>query len=102
MGETKLRLLIQAIELLSAVKGKLLAVVNRLAASPEMELFHGEYAGHDIDAVITTRELVKMIRSAHISPGTAGATWTTTVLFLSAIALHTFSVSSRSLRAPTG
>ena len=36
----------------------------------EMELFHGEYAGHDIDAVITTRELVKMIRSAHISPGT--------------------------------
>lgn len=31
----------------------------------EMELFHGEYAGHDIDAVITTRELVKMIRSAH-------------------------------------
>ena len=29
----------------------------------EMELFHGEYAGHDIDAVITTRELVKMIRS---------------------------------------
>lgn len=36
----------------------------------EMELFHGEYAGHDIDAVITTRELVKMIRSAHISPDT--------------------------------
>ncbi|MEZ3487633.1 MAG: [FeFe] hydrogenase, group A [Lachnospiraceae bacterium] len=36
----------------------------------EMELFYGEYAGHDIDAVITTRELVKMIRSAHISPDT--------------------------------
>ena len=36
----------------------------------EMELFHGEYAGHDIDAVITTRELVKMIRAAHISPDT--------------------------------
>ncbi len=36
----------------------------------EMELFHGEFAGHDIDAVITTRELVKMIRSAHISPDT--------------------------------
>jgi NADH-quinone oxidoreductase subunit G len=34
----------------------------------EMELFYGEYAGHDIDAVITTRELVKMIRSAHIKP----------------------------------
>ena len=27
--------------------------------------------GHDIDAVITTRELVKMIRSAHISPETS-------------------------------
>ena len=36
----------------------------------EMELFYGEYAGHDIDAVITTRELVKMIRAAHISPDT--------------------------------
>ena len=36
----------------------------------EMELFYGEYSGHDIDAVITTRELVKMIRSAHISPET--------------------------------
>lgn len=36
----------------------------------EMELFYQEYAGHDIDAVITTRELVKMIRSAHISPDT--------------------------------
>lgn len=36
----------------------------------EMELFYGEYAGHDIDAVITTREMVKMIRSAHISPET--------------------------------
>ncbi len=36
----------------------------------EMELFYGEYAGHDTDAVLTTRELVKMIRSAHISPKT--------------------------------
>ena len=36
----------------------------------EMELFHQEYAGNDIDAVITTRELVKMIRSAHIKPDT--------------------------------
>lgn len=34
----------------------------------EMELYYEEYAGHDIDAVITTRELVRMIRSAHISP----------------------------------
>lgn len=36
----------------------------------EMELFYEEYAGHDIDAVITTRELVKMIRAAHINPAT--------------------------------
>lgn len=36
----------------------------------EMELFYEEYAGHDIDAVITTRELIKMIHSAHISPET--------------------------------
>ncbi len=36
----------------------------------EMELFHGEYAGHDVDAVITTRELVRMMRSAHICPDT--------------------------------
>lgn len=36
----------------------------------KMELFYGEYAGHDVDAVITTRELIKMIRSAHISPDT--------------------------------
>lgn len=39
-------------------------------AEREMELFYEEYAGHDIDAVITTRELVRMIRSAHISPET--------------------------------
>ena len=36
----------------------------------EMDLFYGEYAGHDVDAVLTTRELVKMIRSAHIRPNT--------------------------------
>ena len=34
------------------------------------KLFYEEYAGHDIDAVITTRELVKMIRAAHINPAT--------------------------------
>lgn len=34
----------------------------------EMDLYYGEYAGHDIDAVITTRELIRMIRSAHIRP----------------------------------
>ncbi len=39
-------------------------------AEREMELFYEEYAGHDVDAVITTRELVKMIRSAHINPKT--------------------------------
>ena len=39
-------------------------------AECEMKLFYEEYAGHDVDTVITTRELVKMIRSAHISPDT--------------------------------
>lgn len=39
-------------------------------AEREMELYYEEYAGHDIDAVITTRELARMIRSAHISPDT--------------------------------
>lgn len=39
-------------------------------AESEMELFYEEYAGRDIDVVITTRELVKMIRSAHIRPET--------------------------------
>lgn len=34
----------------------------------EMDLFYEEYAGKDIDVVLTTRELVKMIRAAHISP----------------------------------
>ena len=37
-------------------------------AEREMDLYYEEYAGKDIDAVITTRELVKMIRSAHIRP----------------------------------
>lgn len=36
----------------------------------EMQLFHEEYAGRDVDVVITTRELVKMIRAAHIRPDT--------------------------------
>lgn len=39
-------------------------------AECEMELFYEEYAGHDVDVVVTTRELVRMIRSAHISPDT--------------------------------
>ena len=33
-----------------------------------MELFYGEYAGHETDIVLTTRELTRMIRSAHIDP----------------------------------
>lgn len=36
----------------------------------EMDLFYEEYAGKDIDVVLTTRELVKMIRASHISPET--------------------------------
>lgn len=39
-------------------------------AEAEMELFYEEYAGHDTDAVLTTREFVKMIRAAHIRPDT--------------------------------
>ena len=39
-------------------------------AEREMDLYYEEYAGHDIDTVITTRELIRMIRSAHISPET--------------------------------
>lgn len=35
-----------------------------------MELFYEEYAGHDVDLVLTTRELTRMIRSAHIAPPT--------------------------------
>ena len=35
-----------------------------------MELFYKEYAGHDTDVVLTTRELTRMIRSAHIDPKT--------------------------------
>lgn len=35
-----------------------------------MELFYKEYAGYDTDCVITTRELVRMLRSAHIRPET--------------------------------
>jgi len=35
-----------------------------------MELFYEEYAGHDVDVVLTTRELTRMIRMAHIDPAT--------------------------------
>ncbi len=33
-----------------------------------MELYYEEYAGHDVDIVITTRELTRMIRSSYIEP----------------------------------
>lgn len=33
-----------------------------------MELYYEEYAGHDVDTVLTTRELTRMIRSAHLDP----------------------------------
>ena len=32
-----------------------------------MELFYKEYAGHDTDCVITTRELIRMIKSSIIT-----------------------------------
>lgn len=35
-----------------------------------MNLYYKEFAGHDVDIVITTRELTRMIKSAHISPET--------------------------------
>ena len=35
-----------------------------------MELYYEEYAGHDVDIVLTTRELTRMIRSSHIKPST--------------------------------
>ncbi len=35
-----------------------------------MNLFYGEYAGHDVDISLTTRELNRLIRTAHISPTT--------------------------------
>ena len=35
-----------------------------------MELFYEEYAGHDVDVVLTTRELNRMIKMAHIDPHT--------------------------------
>ncbi len=44
------------------------AIMPCLAKKGEanMELFNGEYAGHDTDIVITTRELVRMFRASHI------------------------------------
>ena len=39
-------------------------------AEREMKLFYEEYAGHDIDCVLTTRELDRMIKADHIDPST--------------------------------
>lgn len=39
-------------------------------AEAQMELYYKEYAGKEIDVVLTTRELDRMIRSAHIKPQT--------------------------------
>ena len=38
----------------------------------EMEMFYEEYAGHDIDAVLTTRELAKMIPFRSYQSGDTG------------------------------
>ena len=37
-------------------------------AEREMDLFYEEYAGHDIDCVLTTRELDRMLRAEHLNP----------------------------------
>lgn len=44
------------------------AIMPCLAKKGEanMELFHGEYAGHDTDISLTTREFVRMLRASHI------------------------------------
>jgi NADH-quinone oxidoreductase subunit G len=39
-------------------------------AESKMELYYEEYAGHDVDFVLTTRELNRMIKTAHIDPET--------------------------------
>lgn len=36
----------------------------------EMEFYYEEYAGHEVDIVLTTREFVRMIREANIHPST--------------------------------
>jgi len=35
-----------------------------------VEFYHEEFAGYGVDVVLTTRELTRMIRSAHIEPST--------------------------------
>ncbi len=35
-----------------------------------MDMYYGEYAGHEVDISLTTREMNRLIRTAHISPET--------------------------------
>lgn len=46
------------------------AIMPCLAKKGEenMEFFHGEYAGHDTDCVLTSRELVRLIKAFHLNP----------------------------------
>lgn len=46
------------------------AIMPCLAKKDEigMELFHEDFAGYDTDCSLTTRELVRMIKSAHLKP----------------------------------
>ena len=39
----------------------------------EMPLYAGEYAGHETDCVLTTREFARLIRSCHINVATLEA-----------------------------
>ena len=49
-----------------------LSIMPCLAKKDEREkpLFHGEFAGHGVDLVLTTRELDRLIRADHIDPKT--------------------------------
>ena len=49
-----------------------LSIMPCLAKKDEREkpLFHGEFAGHGVDCVLTTRELDRLIRADHIDPKT--------------------------------
>lgn len=49
-----------------------LSIMPCIAKKDEREkpLFHGEFAGHGVDCVLTTRELDRLIRADHIDPKT--------------------------------
>ncbi|MDL2296171.1 [FeFe] hydrogenase, group A [Lachnospiraceae bacterium OttesenSCG-928-E19] len=44
--------------------------VAKKSECDNVELYYKEYAGHGVDVVLSTRELTRMIRSAHIDPKT--------------------------------